>query len=254
MTPQDVAGPPPGRWPFWRTLGWGIVIMILSTLIEWLMFFAFAVVDLYDRHYLSNLSLPYLLKVWGYEGRRGDVIFSTVIISNLICVAATLQIVLLKGHPLRDYLSLYPVRPAVLLKWIGIAAVVVILLELAAVVFHIDFGTAGMKWLFKTTKPVWLFWVAAVLVAPLFEEVLFRGFLFRGFQSSFIGTTGAVMLTSILWAALHIQYNLYGMGFIACTGVLFGIARVQTGSLLVPLTLHATLNFTDMIFYTVSGA
>jgi hypothetical protein len=89
ITQQDVAGPPPGRWPFWRTLGWGIVILILSTLIEWLMFFAFAAVDLYDRHYLSNLSPSYLLKVWGHEGRRGDAIFSTVIISNLICVAVS---------------------------------------------------------------------------------------------------------------------------------------------------------------------
>ena len=58
---------------------------------------------------------------------------------------------------------------------------------------------------------------------------------------------------AILWAAMHIQYNLYGMGFIAATGILFGLARARTGSLLVPMALHAALNFSDLLLFTMNG-
>jgi hypothetical protein len=110
-----------------------------------------------------------------------------------------------------------------------------------------------MEGLYKATDSLWLFWIAAVLAAPLFEEVMFRGFLFRGFRASFLGTGGTVILTALLWAAMHLQYNLYGMGFIAATGILFGLARAQTGSLIVPMAMHAALNFSDLLLYATGG-
>ena len=217
------------------------------------MFVAFAAVDLYARHYLSNLSPDYIQQVLAYEAGRGAVIFSTVIISDLLCVAAILLIIMLKRQTLREYLSVYRVRPIILFRWIGIVAGFAILANVAAGLSHIDFGGDGMAKLYVATRPAWLFWAAAIVAAPIFEEVMFRGFLFRGFQASFLGTNGAIGLTAILWAALHIQYNLYGIGFIAVTGILFGLARARTGSLIVPLTLHTLLNFSDMVAYTLSG-
>jgi uncharacterized protein len=253
ITPEDIAGPPAGRWPFLQTLGWGVLIILLSTLIQGLMFVAFAAVDLYARHYLSNLSRAYIQEVLVYEGGRGAVIFSTIIVSDLLCVAAILLIVVLKRQTLQDYLSVYRVRPSVLFKWIGAVGGFVILTNLAAGFFHLDFGGEGMAKLYVATQPAWLFWAAAIIAAPIFEEVMFRGFLFRGFQASFLGTSGAIGLTAVLWAALHLQYNLYGIAFIALTGILFGLARVRTGSLIVPLILHALLNFSDMVAYSLSG-
>ena len=46
---------------------------------------------------------------------------------------------------------------------------------------------------------------------PVFEELFFRGFLLEGFRRTFLGTTGAVVLTSLLWAVIHTQYDLYYM-------------------------------------------
>ena len=59
ITPED-AVPPAGRWPFWGTVGWGILVMILSTLSQGVMLGAFTAVDLYARHWLHDLSPAYL--------------------------------------------------------------------------------------------------------------------------------------------------------------------------------------------------
>jgi len=95
---------------------------------------------------------------------------------------------------------------------------------------------------YATATPVWTIWVAFVLAAPLFEEIFFRGFLFKGLESSFMGPIGAVFATAGLWAVIHIQYDAYEIATILCLGLLLGAARVFTGSLLVPLGLHAFAN------------
>jgi membrane protease YdiL (CAAX protease family) len=249
-----MARPSRGRWPFLETVGWGVLVMILSTLVQALMFAAFAAVALYNQHDVDHLSLPYLVGVLRDEALRGNVVFSTIIISNLISVAAILLIVLIKGYALKDYMAFYRVQLATVFKWLGILAAFVILTEGAAALLRLDFGGDSMLALYHATDSLWLFWVAAVLAAPLFEEVMFRGFLFRGFQASFLGTGGTIVLTALLWAAMHVQYNLYGMGLIAATGVLFGTARARTGSLVVPMALHATLNFSDLLLFAMGGA
>jgi membrane protease YdiL (CAAX protease family) len=249
-----MAAPAPGRWPFLETVGWGILVVVLSTVTQALMLAAFAFADLLRRGGVSHVSPQYFVETALYEAKNGGVIFSTVIISNLLCVAAMLLIVLIKGQAFKDYLAFHEVRLRTLFKWVGILVAFLIIVELAGELLRIDLGGDTMIALFQTTHPAWLFWIAAVVAAPLFEEVMFRGLLFRGFQASFLGTGGTIVLTAILWASMHLQYNLYGMGFIAATGILFGLARARTGSLIVPMTLHAALNFSDLLLYTMNGA
>ena len=247
-----MAAPYSGRWPFLETVGWGILVVIFSTVTQALMLGAIAFVDLY-RQGVNHLSPQYLVQTALYEATRGGALFPTVIISNLLTVAAILLIVLIKGQGFKDYLAFHEVRLRTLFKWMGILVAFLIVTDLAAEMLRIDLGGDSMTELFKTTHPAWLFWIAAVLAAPLFEEVLFRGLLFRGFQASFLGTGGTIVLTALLWAAMHLQYNLYGMGFIAAVGMLFGTARARTGSLIVPMALHAALNFSDLLLFTMNG-
>jgi len=69
-----------------------------------------------------------------------------------------------------------------------------------------------------------LLWFAIIVMAPLFEESLFRGFLIAGMQRSRIG---AILITLI-----HLQYEAFYLVYIFIGGILLGIARVKTGSLL----------------------
>jgi len=52
-------------------------------------------------------------------------------------------------------------------------------------------------------SPVWLI-VAAVLVAPLVEEIFFRGFLFQGFRKKY-GWVKAMLLSSAIFGIAHID-------------------------------------------------
>jgi membrane protease YdiL (CAAX protease family) len=86
-----------------------------------------------------------------------------------------------------------------------------------------------------------------VVVAPLGEELLFRGFLYRGWASSWLGVGGTILVTSLLWAMLHQQYNWYGILVIFCLGLLFGWLRQRSGTTTLTMILHALNNLFTMI-------
>jgi membrane protease YdiL (CAAX protease family) len=81
-----------------------------------------------------------------------------------------------------------------------------------------------------------------VVGAPLVEETFFRGFLFRGLAASPLGGPATIVVTSLAWAAIHLQYDLYDMGTIFLLGLLLGAFRLITGSLWPPLLMHALVN------------
>ena len=84
-----------------------------------------------------------------------------------------------------------------------------------------------------------LFVVLAVVMAPLFEEVFFRGFLFRGFANSWGWGWGAVASAAIFGLA-HLQLDV----FVPLFALGIGLAWVyhRTGSLWTSISLHALFN------------
>lgn len=88
-----------------------------------------------------------------------------------------------------------------------------------------------------------LFWFGLVVAAPVAEETLFRGFLFEGLRQSPVGAAGAIVLTSAVWSAIHLQYDFYGVATIFAAGLLLGWARLRTGSVYTTMILHGLMNF-----------
>ena len=86
-----------------------------------------------------------------------------------------------------------------------------------------------------------LLWLSMVVVAPVTEELFFRGFLHRGWAPSWLGVSGTIVVTSALWSVLHQQYNALGILFIFVMGLIFGWLRQRSGSTTLPIVLH-TLN------------
>ncbi len=101
--------------------------------------------------------------------------------------------------------------------------------------------------IYRSAEGAWVLWLAIVLVAPLVEEVFFRGFLFRGFAASILGPAGAITLTALIWAAFHLQYDALQMGFVFVVGILLGMARYVTGSIVLSFGLHALMNLGAML-------
>lgn len=80
------------------------------------------------------------------------------------------------------------------------------------------------------------------VLAPLSEELLFRGLLFKVFGDLGIPPVGVIVITSVLFAALHGQYQLAGMALVLVDGLFFGLARHHTGSTLLTIVLHSVGN------------
>lgn len=99
-----------------------------------------------------------------------------------------------------------------------------------------------------------LFWFNTVMLAPLAEEMVFRGFLLPSWAKSRLGRLGAVLATSALFALMHIQYDWRGMVAIGLLGVFYAWLRLRSGSLISPLIAHAGGNLLATIGVVLSLA
>jgi membrane protease YdiL (CAAX protease family) len=100
-----------------------------------------------------------------------------------------------------------------------------------------------MRDAYTTADPLWLLWLAVVVAAPAFEEIFYRGFLYYGLAGSRLGVTGATVISALAFASIHIQYELFEITVVFAMGILLAIARQRTGSILVPIGMHALNNF-----------
>lgn len=84
--------------------------------------------------------------------------------------------------------------------------------------------------------------VGIVLLAPATEELAFRGFLFRAIERTRLGAHGAVLITALAFAALHVQYFGPELVQILLEGLVLGLARWGTRSVLLTAVMHALGN------------
>ena len=100
-----------------------------------------------------------------------------------------------------------------------------------------------------------LFAITAVLIAPLFEELLFRGFL-QPLLSRTFGLVTGVLLTSALFGSLHLfQYSLawqYAL-IIFLAGVAFGWVRARTRSVVPGTLMHCCFNSVSVFGYLITS-
>ena len=95
--------------------------------------------------------------------------------------------------------------------------------------------------------PLLLLLVAVAGLTPIGEETLFRGFLFCGWLQSPRVAWVVIVVTSLLWALIHVQYDWYVTGQIFAFGLLLGWIRWCTGSTILTILLHALINMEGML-------
>jgi membrane protease YdiL (CAAX protease family) len=89
--------------------------------------------------------------------------------------------------------------------------------------------------------------LAFSVAAPMSEEILARGFLFRGWSASFLRVPGAILLSSLVWTVVHLQYDIYFLAEVFTIGVWFGYMRYRASSLWLTIVLHALNNLTAVV-------
>ena len=87
--------------------------------------------------------------------------------------------------------------------------------------------------------------------AAVSEELLFRGFMQTSLEGSPLGRTGAILLTSFLFAAMH--FIPQGIASYTLAGVVLGITAMATESILIPILIHGLNNASALVLLNVAG-
>ena len=109
-----------------------------------------------------------------------------------------------------------------------------------------DTGFSGLTSQFELI----LTFVVLVVIAPVAEEVMFRGYLF-GKLKKHAKVWVSIVLSSLLFAVVHFQFNV-GLDTFALAVVL-SLLRVATGSIWSSIMLHMAKNGLAFYFLFVSG-
>lgn len=110
---------------------------------------------------------------------------------------------------------------------------------------------------FKTTHAAWVLAIFGVLVAPLFEELFFRGFLYPALYRR-IGFFAALVLNSLLFAFTHegqLAHAWAPLLVLFVVGMSLTYVRERTGSVAKSFLVHAGYNafLFGMIFVATGG-
>lgn len=82
--------------------------------------------------------------------------------------------------------------------------------------------------------------ITICILAPIIEEILFRGVILRGLLQKGISPIKAIALSSFLFGIVHLNpWQFLGAGFL---GAIFGFIYYRTKSLWLPVFLHALNN------------
>ena len=84
--------------------------------------------------------------------------------------------------------------------------------------------------------------LAIGVLGPISEEILIRGLVFYKLRQTAIGVVGTIIVTSILWSAMHLQYEIVTLVQIFIDGIILGAARHHSKSLWTSSAMHITGN------------
>jgi uncharacterized protein len=241
--PPVAAGPvgrPPRVWKFWGTALWGLFLfaaMFIGQVIPMLAIVIWRA---------GKIDMAEAVNVAG-DGRA---LALTVIFGLPAVLLAMWLPVHLSRTPFKEYLAL---------RWaswqnvvIGIVAMIFVVegwdLLSRATGHEVTAGFMGDILKSATADGVlWLAVLAFAIVAPLTEELLARGFLYRGWSESFLRVPGAIVLSSLVWTSMHLQYDLFFLGEVFSIGIVLGYVRYRSQSVWLTTLLHGLNNLAALI-------
>ncbi|WP_458760726.1 lysostaphin resistance A-like protein [Afipia sp. TerB] len=241
-SPADPAAPVPDApsrprrvWKFWGTLLWGL--------------FAFTAMFLGQitvvAYVLATSDVPLDLDSMKALLGKGTVISWSVIMGLPAVLAALWIAIRISRTSFSDYLAL---------RWPGWKHLLIGIISLVVLIFAWDLlsrnigrdvapGFMGeVLNSARADNALWLLVLAFCVGAPITEEFFARGFLYRGWSESFLRPVGAIILSSLVWTAMHLQYDLFFLGEVFSIGLLLGYLRYRSNSTWLTVIVHGINN------------
>lgn len=137
--------------------------------------------------------------------------------------------------------------------WWALAGGPVLAFSIAALAFALNTPEIQMPikdWL-NEPNSLLLTAVFAVTLAPICEEIAFRGFL-QPLIARSLGAAPAILLTAVPFALMHGPQNKWSwqhVVLLVLVGCAFGWTRHATGSTAASSLIHATYNLTQLVAY-----
>jgi uncharacterized protein len=238
----DVPPPPPG----WRRVG---PPLVRSTSPRPLFGLGLAIAAL-AMYSVGQLVPLLVLSVSGSERTLENAFALIAALGQVVGIGMVLGLLRVRRIPIRVIVGVTrPMRRLVLLGLgVGLASVVVNALLGAFVVLITGTQDAPEQALFGDAlaggSRMLLAVVAAGILAPLVEEVLFRGLLYRALRRR-QSVALAALLSSLAFAVIHTEIVVsQPLALINLTllAVLWAILYERTGSLVVPIVAHSVFN------------
>jgi membrane protease YdiL (CAAX protease family) len=228
------AGTAPARRPFgpWASIGWTVLLVLAISAAQ-------AVVALAMEQVMPRLEPT--VHPPSANSVDGLVISVAAVASALVAVGLVVLLLRARRIRVREYLALFVPGARQSVVAVGGMLALMAASDLTTYLLGRPLAPPVMVELYRLGWHFFLF-LAVVVAAPMGEETLFRGFLFRGIADSRWGPAAAVVVSSALWAAPHVQYDLYGVATIALIGLYLGAVRYHTGSLPLVMLLHGINN------------
>ncbi len=223
---------------YWRPWGWAecrTLLLILAT--------AFAV-SLVLRPVLHRLAAAS-----GWSMNSFLVVLQSLLF-HWIGLAAVVGLLAQRRLPWRSAFGLYP---ATLLHKAGCGVLILLgtmpVLVVATLLYNLILQGFGFQptlqdvaFIISDETSVWMrvyFFLLAVVLAPLFEEILFRGILLPALAKRF-GATASTVAISLLFAGIHGHVPSLVPLFILSVSLC--MAYIGTGSLATSIAMHALFN------------
>jgi membrane protease YdiL (CAAX protease family) len=239
----------PRAWKFWGTLAWGLLIFVAMGIGQ------IAMVGYFVWSHGGSLDAESLIALVG----NGRTIALSVLAGLPPVLAALWLAIRFTRMPFTDYLALRGFSWKLLL--IGIVALAVLSQGwdwVAQAVGH-EVSPGFMGEVLKSARAensLWILVLSFCVAAPMTEELMTRGFLYRGWSESFLRPFGAIILSTLVWTGMHLQYDAFFLGQVFSIGLLFGYLRYRSNSTWLTIALHGLNNLaaTSQTIYLLSNA
>jgi membrane protease YdiL (CAAX protease family) len=227
---------PPRVWGFWQTALWALFI--------------------FGAVFLGQMAVIVFLVLW----RGGPFEMATAI--HIVSGGLTISLSVITGLPavllaawVATHFSRTPFVDYLALRWTSWQNFLIGAVSLAVLVGGWDLLSRAlgrevmpgfMGEVLKSAQAdgaLWVLVIAFCVAAPISEEVLARGFLYRGWSESRLGVVGAIILSSMAWTAMHLQYDWFFFGEVFTIGLLLGYLRYRSNSTWLTIVIHGLNNF-----------
>jgi membrane protease YdiL (CAAX protease family) len=235
LTNPDAKKPTP--WGFWPTIGFSCIIGVAFLFVTVILSLGIIVAAKVLSPRLDIMKFAQSLNSNGLFLAGVSFVIAPLVI-GLSVIFAKIR----KNITIKEYLSLNRVGWRQFVKWSLILLIFTACSDALTSAFERPVVSEFMVSAYKTVYFTPLLWLAFIILTPIYEEIFFRGFVFKGIESAKIGPIGAVIITSLAWSALHIQYDLLIIASIFAGGLLLGWARLKTNSIYIPIAMHALQN------------